>query len=194
MNKSLKKIFLLIILLLLVMLTSYEFVTNNFKDHFEKKINMKVTFDYGNFDSGKITTLLNGNHIFFDLEEYSIPKLYPGDYLTITYMGEMISSESYPGIVNTDDLIIKNVEYNQGDTLLIEDYNIERYENDTIKTIWNYTQLKYIILDKELNYCLLSEYDGEQVYATKMANGRTLLTNPSVYLISALFAFDPYGE
>lgn len=121
MNKGLKNIFLLMMLLLLLMLTSCEMFTNDF----EKKINMKVTFDYGDFSSGRITTLLDGNYLFFDLEEYNIPKLYPGDYLTITYIGEMVATESYPGIVNTDDLIIKNIEYHQGDTLIVEDYNIE---------------------------------------------------------------------
>lgn len=168
---------------------------NDFKDdNREKQVTMKVTFDYGEHIKGKITPLLDGNYIFFDLKEYGLSQIYPGDYLTITYVGKMTATESYPGIVDVNSLTIKDVEYHPGHSFLINEANIKRDENNKIEVIWNYTQHEFVILDEKLNYCLLSEYSGDRVYATVGNKQRTLLTSPSLYPIDALFAFDPYNE
>lgn len=73
-------------------------------------INTIVMIDYGVHIDGKITTLINGNLIWFNLNDYGIDKLVAGDELVIKYTGEYEVQETYPGSVNSKKIDIKSVE------------------------------------------------------------------------------------
>lgn len=65
-------------------------------------LNVTVMHDYGMYISGKVTTLLNGNLIWFNPLEYGIHELVAGDELIIKYTGEYEVQETSPGRVNAD--------------------------------------------------------------------------------------------
>ena len=165
---------------------------NQVNDQTEKEIVMTVNCDYRFHMNGKVVPLLDSNRVFFDLEEYNIPQLYPGDKVVVTYTGEMMIAESYPGQVITNGIDIIDIVYQPAEIILIEEENIIRDENNQIKLISNYTQHEYIILDKEMNFCKLSEYNGEKVYATTNSDDYKLLTKDPVILTYGLLAFNPY--
>ena len=77
--------------------------------------NVFVMHDYGMHISGELTTLLNGNLIWFDPSDYGIYKLIAGDELVIEYTGEFICTESYPGSVNADLMNIQSIEVIEAD-------------------------------------------------------------------------------
>ena len=54
--------------------------------------------------------LINGNLIWFNLNDYGIDKLVAGDELVIKYTGEYEVQETYPGSVNSKKIDIKSVE------------------------------------------------------------------------------------
>lgn len=77
--------------------------------------NVFVMYDYGMHVSGELTTLLDGNLIWFDPSDYGIDKLIAGDELVIEYTGEFICTESYPGSVNAELMHIQTIEVIEAD-------------------------------------------------------------------------------
>lgn len=77
--------------------------------------NVSVMYDYGMHISGELTTLLDGNFIWFDPSDYGIDKLIAGDELVIEYIGEFICTESYPGSVNAELMHIQSIEVIEAD-------------------------------------------------------------------------------
>ena len=78
------------------------------KSHGEgNKIDFVASYDYGMFNSGKLTTLLNGCEMFFDPQKYSLGTIYAGETLTVEYTGDMYCLESYPGrvVINNGKII-----------------------------------------------------------------------------------------
>lgn len=72
-----------------------------------EKVDFVVSYDYGMFNSGKLTTLLNGCEMFFDPQKYSLGTIYAGETLTVEYTGDMYCLESYPGqvVINNGKII-----------------------------------------------------------------------------------------
>lgn len=73
-------------------------------------LNTFVMYDYGMHIEGQVTTLLDGNLIWFNPKEYGIDTLVAGDELVIKYTGEFICEESYPGNVAADLMHIQSIE------------------------------------------------------------------------------------
>lgn len=69
-----------------------------------------VTLDYGFHIENELTTLLNGNLIWFNPKDYGIDNLVAGDELVIKYTGDYIVQETYPGSVDTRNMEIKSIE------------------------------------------------------------------------------------
>lgn len=78
-------------------------------------LNLMVMYDYGMHISGELTTLLDGNFIWFNPKDYGIDTLIAGDELVIEYIGEFICTESYPGSVNADKMHIQSIEVIEAD-------------------------------------------------------------------------------
>ena len=58
-----------------------------------KTLNTFVMYDYGKHIEGKVTTLLDGNLIWFNPKDYGIDTLVAGDELVIEYTGEFIAQD-----------------------------------------------------------------------------------------------------
>ena len=77
--------------------------------------NVFVMYDYGMHISGELTTLLDGNFVWFDPSDYGIDKLIAGDELVIEYTGQFICEESYPGNVAANLMHIQSIEVIEAD-------------------------------------------------------------------------------
>lgn len=98
--KSVNKILLLILIL------------SNFSCSFnkEKKAVFEVTADYGNIKEGEVTYLLNDCIPFFNSVEYGFD-LVLGMKISITYTGELLKQETYPSKMETSNIKIIDVKY-----------------------------------------------------------------------------------
>lgn len=80
-----------------------------------KTLSVNITYDYGNHIDGYVTSLLDGNSIWFDLEDYGIDTLVVGDELVIKYTGEYEVMEIYPGVVVKNEMNIQSIEVKETD-------------------------------------------------------------------------------
>ena len=103
-----------------------EFYTNKAPIAKVETLNVFVMYDYGNHINNKVTTLLDGNLIWFNPKDYGIDTLVAGDELIIKYTGEFICEESYPGNVAADLMHIVSIEVIEAD---IVEFVVERPSN-----------------------------------------------------------------
>lgn len=75
-----------------------------------KTLHLMVGLDYGIHMENKVTTLVSGNFIWFNIKDYGIDNLVAGDELVIKYTGEYLVQEIYPGSVDSSNMKIKSVE------------------------------------------------------------------------------------
>ncbi len=75
-----------------------------------KTATFTVKYDYGMHIEGRVTTLLDGSLVFFKAEDYGVAPLLAGEEVTVTYTGELLILESYPGVVRFEGGELKNVE------------------------------------------------------------------------------------
>ena len=108
-------------------------------------LNAFVMYDYGMHISGKITTLLDGNLIWFDPKDYGIATLIAGDELVIEYTGEFICEESYPGNVAADLMHIQSIEVIEADIVEF-----------TVSAIPGSVELDLVPVDSKYNTFILS--------------------------------------
>jgi len=136
----------------------------NYTSNEVKTMYSLVTYDYGTIEENKITILIDSCLPFFNFSDYGIEQVYPGDQLIIEYTGQPLIEESYPG--NMTGIEIKNVTLHDRIINTVLEEEIERDANGYIKSIAsNQANIQYIILDNELNYILLNEYNGDKVYS-----------------------------
>ena len=76
----------------------------------EQKSDFVVDYDYGFHNEGRAELLLSSCKIFFDPDEYGMTPFVAGDKVTVTYRGEMLIQESYPGTVVTKGAKISSIE------------------------------------------------------------------------------------
>ncbi len=91
-----------------------DFIPKNSSDE-TKTSNVFVMYDYGMHISGELTTLLDGNLIWFNPKDYGIDTLVAGDELVIKHTGEFIYEESYPGNVAANLMHIQSIEVIEAD-------------------------------------------------------------------------------
>ena len=110
--------------------------------------NVFVMYDYGLHIEGQVTTLLDGNLIWFNPKDYGIDTLVAGDELVIKYIGEFEVRESYPGSVNADLMNIQSIEVIEADIIEF-----------TVSAVPGSDQLDLVPLDSKYNNYVLSN-DG----------------------------------
>lgn len=112
-----------------------------------KTLSVNVTYDYNNYIDGHVTSLLDGNSIWFDLEDYGIDTLVVGDELIIKYTGEYEVMEIYPGVVVKNEMNIQSIKVKEND---IVEYLVSRVPKDD----------KIDLVPKDNQYCnyTLSNY------------------------------------
>ena len=167
-----------------------------------------LTYDYGtitqreNPETGEhtpiITSLWDGGFLDMDFDDDTREHdfLVPGDTLTIEYTGELLAQESYPARWVIEDGEVTNVEYSWTTIVEIPSENIVK-ENDRITSISNYSYPdNYVVLDKEMNYIALDEYEGNLLFGSYDSSRETncpegCLCEPQPYPLGTLFAFNP---
>lgn len=121
-----------------------DFIPKNSSDE-TKTSNVFVMYDYGMHISGKLTTLLDGNLIWFDPSNYGIDKLVAGDELVIEYTGQFICEESYPGNVAANLMHIQSIEIIEADIVEF-----------TVSAVPGGNELNLVPVDSEYNNYVLS--------------------------------------
>ncbi len=112
-------------------------------------LNVFVMYDYGIHVNDKVTTLLNGNLIWFDLSNYGIENLIAGDELIIKYTGEYEVQEIYPGGVNSNKMKIQSIEVIKSDIIEF-----------TILSTSNNSELELVPVDVQYDKYILSNSEG----------------------------------
>lgn len=152
---------------------------------------LHVTHDYGMVRPGMATPLLDYCTVdFLDTGKWDLDVFLPGDVYVVTYTGELLVQESYPGT-----MVLQ-----RGEILSVNriDAGITKLEYGTLRALDAGVSIsgelpQYVVLDEQGAYCALSEYQGGAVlYATyerdeavRQADG-TLSVTPL-----ALYAFEP---
>ena len=90
-----------------LLLSSCSFIQNLFP---EEVAYFTADYDYGFHNEGKAELLLSSCKIFFDPDEYEMTPFVAGDTVRVTYRGEMLVQESYPGTVVTRGAKISSIE------------------------------------------------------------------------------------
>ncbi len=149
----------------------------------------QVQCDYGRIKPGEITILIDNCWPFLEFSDYGIYHIYPGDKLYIEYQGNPLIAESYPG--QMFGIKVQNVKLDNRIVKKVSESEIERNNNGLIEKIHNNpNEIKYIILDKELNYIALNQYQDEPIYA--IYNNKIVDGYESQELVPICFlAFDP---
>lgn len=119
---------------------------------------MHVTMDYGMFRSGLATPLINGcTTEFLDKFIWNLDVFVPGDVYHLTYMGEIMVQESYPGtVILPEGGLLDVTRVDAGILCLVYD--------DGWKPVENGYKLsgelcEYVVLDEQGSFCALAEYD-----------------------------------
>lgn len=71
-----------------------------------KTIARDINVDYGQYERGKATLLFGDSIIPFDYKDYGIDYLAAGDYVEVSYKGELRILETYPSTVALDGEIV----------------------------------------------------------------------------------------
>ena len=157
-----------------------------------------VQYDYGTIEENKITILIDNCLPFFDIEDYNIEQLYPGDLLYIEYTGNPIIEESYPG--NMTGIEVDLVKLLNRTIREVSEEEIVRNESNGISKVYNYSYTtEYVIINEELDYVPLSEYTGNTLYVSednsfKYNSKESESVEPKPIPIAAFFAFNPNEE
>jgi hypothetical protein len=67
-------------------------------------------YDYGFHEEGKAVLLLSSCNLFFDPDDYGMTPFVAGDTVKVTFRGEILIQESYPGRVVTKNAEISSIE------------------------------------------------------------------------------------
>ena len=86
-----------------------------------------VIYDYGTYNEGKATLLLDGTLPYFAFDEYDIATVLAGDIIKVTYNGEMEILYTYPGTVEDKNLKIVDVEITPAEII---EFDVQVSESD----------------------------------------------------------------
>ncbi len=131
---------------------------------------MQVSMDYGMHRSGLATPLLNScTTEFLDKDVWDLDVFVPGDIYHLTYMGELMVQETYPGTVILPEGGFLDVTRVDAGILCLE------YDGGW-KPVENGYQIsgelcEYVILDEQGSFCSLADYDTTKaLYVTYYRN------------------------
>ena len=105
--KKIKALITLLLMITALTLTSCSELTGLLTEHTAEFV---ADYDYGFHNEGKAELLLSSCKVFFDPDEYEMTPFVAGDTVKVTYRGEMLVQESYPGTVVTKGAKISSIE------------------------------------------------------------------------------------
>ena len=157
------------------------------KDFLAKSVQQTTTFtvgyDYGFHMEDKAVALLDGNKVFFNPSDYGVETLLAGDKVTVTYVGEMLMQETYPGtIIIHGDLKNLSIElapiaqytYQNGDWYVCQGENKTRLE----------VSLPEYVSSEDMSFYASAELqDGATVYGTCKTDEKGKTYYESIYAV-----------
>ncbi len=127
---------------------------------------MRVSLDYGFHRPGLATPLIDGCKTeFLDKETWNLDVFLPGDVYVLTYHGEIMVQETYPGtVILPKGGLLDVTRIDAGILCLVYDGGWKPAEDGYIL---EGELCEYVVLDAEGNFCALTEYDtSKPLYVT----------------------------
>ena len=149
---------------------------------------MQVSMDYGMHRSGLATPLLNScTTEFLDKDVWDLDVFVPGDVYHLTYMGEIMVQETYPGtVILPEGGLLDVTRVDAGILCLAYDDGWKPVENG-YKISGELCE--YVILDEQGSFCSLADYDTtKMLYVTYY---RDLLQPGKAITPLAAYAYAP---
>lgn len=163
----------------------YEDATNNINC-----ATYEVTYDYGLHIEGELIELLGLGFFFFNNRNYDITQVLAGDIFHVYYTGELLTQETYPSVVITDNLTVLDVirvpaRIIPGSLLGVPgsssfDFVGNNYANNLYPD--------YVVKADQSYVAVQDYYDGTPLYASVRFDDK--MTRPA---IKALYAYNPYA-
>ncbi len=122
-----------------------------------------VGYDYGLYEEGTATPLLNGCLPFFDLEEYDLAPLLAGDQITVFFTGELLIRETYPSTAVIQGGEITDVEKFGAPITLLEYRQAGWYLPERSKYVS--VELPQYVVSQDGSFKPLTETVGATLYA-----------------------------
>lgn len=143
------------------------------KDNKTNTIEHTVIYDYGTYNEGNATLLLDGTLPYFDFAEYNIASVLAGDIIKVTYKGEMQILYTYPGTVDDENLKIVDVKITPAEII---EFDVQVSESDgkadliPVDDKYNFFILKgdvKNVINEDMTFKTYTELpSGTKVYAT----------------------------
>ena len=113
-NKGMNKIFRLPLILITLLTLGCRHIEEIPDEEGVKKVSFGIYADYGQHVEKRVTLLLGDSIIPFSKDKFNIDTLLVGDYVTVSYTGELYINKTYPARWYMNGLTIKNVEVVHG--------------------------------------------------------------------------------
>lgn len=149
---------------------------------------MYVRLDYGFHRPGLATPLIDGCKTeFLDKDAWGLDVFLPGDVYVLTYHGEIMVLETYPGtVILPEGGLLDVTRIDAGILCLVYDGGWKPAEDGYILSG---ELCEYVVLDEQGNFCTLAEYDiskplyvtYEQAKALQTENGSIAVTPLAAY-------------
>lgn len=200
-NKMIRSLsVMLIVIVCCISLTSCDFVGIDplltlIFDSGKNETSMRVDIDYGNYRLDLATPLLDFCETdFLDKQQWGLDVFVPGDVYRITYTGDMMVQESYPGRLVLQDGQLIDVTREDAGIVAVKvtsQRSVQSLEDGT--EVYADDLPMYVILDEQGKYCELGACaKGQILYATyERAVAEASEDGTMVAYVLALYAYQP---
>ena len=156
----------------------------------QRAMTMNVTLDYGNIRPGLATPLLDScDTAFLDKDQWSLDVFIPGDVYHVSYTGELMILETYPGQMVLQEGELVSVE--RTDAGIVPALLKKQENRYVLQSLEDAIQIEtdlpgYVILDEQGSYCELSDdLLGKTLYVT-YEQGRVVYGQDDGIIVYAL--------
>ena len=156
----------------------------------QRATTMHVTLDYGQVRPGIATPLLEFCETsFLDKEQWGLDVFIPGDVYHISYTGELMMLESYPGQIVLQKGELVSVE--RTDAGIVPALLKKRENRYVLQCLEDLIQIEtdlpgYVILDEQGAYCELSDDWLEKTLYVTYEQGRAIYGQDDSIIVYAL--------
>ena len=151
---------------------------------------MQVKIDYGFIREGKATSLLDScTTDFLEKDAWELDEFLPGDIYVLTYQGEMMVLETYPGTLVLPEGGLLDVTRIDAGVLCLA-YRDDKWQGAEQDVIFTQDICEYVVLDQEGNFCTLAEYDTTKPLYVSYSVGQIRYdTSKGTLIITPLAAY-----
>lgn len=155
-----------------------------------KTISDRITLVYGEYDEGKVTYLFGNCAIPFNLKDYGVDYIAPGDTLTIYYTGYsyIVDRSSQPRTIVTEKMTVEKIEVEHAWILEFEMITSSDGAK-SLKQVNDYVMgpLPKKVINEDGTYQNLDSYEvGSHFYGSAVGVGGGV-----ALLVYALYSYNP---